>query len=99
MFDSKHVCEICPIAKQTHLPFVSNSIKLVAPFDLIHCDIWGQHKIHPYSGSHYFLTIVDDFTRFTLAQLMSFKSDIQNLLKFFFSWVKTQFNREIKNLC
>ena len=38
-FDSKHVCEIFPLAKQTHLSFPSSLISSHAPFDLIHRDI------------------------------------------------------------
>ncbi|CAL9006318.1 unnamed protein product [Prunus brigantina] len=98
MFDSTHVCDVCPLAKQTRLPFTHSSIKSTAPFDLIHCDIWGPHKIPTHSGARYFLTIVDDFTRFTWIHLMRFKSDTQTLLKSFFSWVKTQFNHDIKVL-
>ena len=98
MFDPQHVCDICPLAKQSRLCFPSSSIKTVAPFDLIHCDIWGPHKTRTHSGARYFLTIVDDFSRFTWVHLMRFKSDTQPLIKSFFSWVKTQFNRDIKIL-
>jgi len=98
VFNSKHVCEICPLAKQTRLPFTSSSIKIVAPFKLIHCDIWGLHKIPIHAGARYFLIVVDDFTLFTWVHLMSFKSNTQSLLKSFFSWVKTQFHRNIKIL-
>jgi hypothetical protein len=40
MFDSTHICDVCPLAKQTRLPFGHSEIKTSAPFDLIHCDIW-----------------------------------------------------------
>lgn len=42
-FDSKHVCEICPLAKQTRLAFPSSMISSQGPFDLIHSVIWGPH--------------------------------------------------------
>ncbi|CAL2237480.1 unnamed protein product [Prunus armeniaca] len=93
-----HVCDVCPLAKQTRLPFTHSSIESTTPFDLIHCDIWGPHKIPTHSGARYFLTIVDDFTCFTWIHLMRFKSDTQSLLQSFFSWVKTQFNHDIKVL-
>ncbi|CAL9024038.1 unnamed protein product, partial [Prunus brigantina] len=38
-FNLNSDCEICPMAKQTRLPFSSSSISTLAPFDLIHCDI------------------------------------------------------------
>ena len=58
-FDSKQVCEICLLAKQTHLSFPSSLISSHAPFDLIYCDIWGPHRINSHSRARYFLTIVD----------------------------------------
>ena len=33
------VCEVCPPAKQTRLPFGTSSIFTIKPFDLIHVDI------------------------------------------------------------
>lgn len=97
-FDSQHVCDVCPLAKQTRLPFSRSFISSVEPFDLIHCDIWGPHRVDSHTGARYFLTIVDDFSRFTWIYLMKFKSETQPLLRNFFSWVKTQFNRDIKAL-
>ncbi|KAK3042543.1 hypothetical protein RJ639_000267 [Escallonia herrerae] len=55
-------CVVCPMAKQTRLPFPSSTISTRAPFDLLHCDIWGPHKVPTHSGARFFLTIVDDFT-------------------------------------
>ena len=74
-FDSKHVCEICPLAKQTRLSFPSSLISSKAPFDLRHCDIWGPHRINSHFGARYFLTTVDNFTRYTWVHFMGFKSE------------------------
>lgn len=84
-----HQVHLHPLVKQTHLSFPFSSIKKVVPFDLIHCNIWGPDKTHTHSGARYFLTIVNDFTRYTWVHLMSFKSNTQSLLKSFFAWVKT----------
>lgn len=61
-FDLKHICEVCPLAKQTRLSFPTSLISYEAPFDLIDCDILGLHIINSYFGTHYFLTFFDDFT-------------------------------------
>ncbi|CAA3022790.1 uncharacterized protein LOC111406837 [Olea europaea subsp. europaea] len=84
-FDNKHVCEVCPLAKQTRLPFPSSSISSFAPFDLLHSDIWGPNKINSLSGAKYFLTIVDNFSHFTWVHLMTFKSEAQSLLRSFYA--------------
>ena len=48
------------------------------------------------SGAHYFLTIVDDYTRFTWIFMMKHKNEAQPLIKRFFSYVSTQFASHIK---
>jgi len=71
--DMNKCCTICPLAKQHRLPFpVSQSFSNKA-FDLIHCDIWGPFSTDSLNGIKYFLTIVDDFSRFTWIHLMTNK--------------------------
>ncbi|KAK9923369.1 hypothetical protein M0R45_031791 [Rubus argutus] len=91
-FDSSHQCDVCPLAKQTRQPFPLSAISTTKIFSLIHCDIWGRYKTASHSGAHYFLTIVDDFSRFTWVFLMRHKSEAQTLLRQFFNYVATQFN-------
>jgi hypothetical protein len=58
-------CDICFYAKQKRMSFpLSNSIS-ANNFDLVHMDIWGPLSIPSISGFKYFLTIVDDKSRFT----------------------------------
>lgn len=54
MFDSKHLCQFCPLAKETRLSFPSSSIQSMHSFDLIHCDIWGPQRIATHIGVRYF---------------------------------------------
>ena len=84
------------MAKQHRLPFGTSEISSEKPFDLIHCDIWGRYKHSSLSGAHYFLTIVDDYMRFTWIFLMKHKDEAQPLIKRFFSYVSTQFASHIK---
>ena len=92
------VCEVCPLAKQTRLPFALSNKNSLEPFDLIHCDIWGKYHVASLSGAHYFLTIVDDHTRCTWIFLMKCKSETCLLIQSFYSYVETQFNKKIKVL-
>nr|XP_016507541.1 PREDICTED: uncharacterized protein LOC107825227 [Nicotiana tabacum] len=85
-------CDICPMAWQTRIPFPDSSIHTFKPFQLIHVDIWGSYHTPTYSGSRYFLTIVDDFSRSTWNHLLESKSNAFSLLKAFVAMVKTQFH-------
>ena len=93
---SNNACPICPLAKQSCLPFGTSAISSTKPFEIIHCDIWGRYRHPSLFGAHYFLTIVDDYTRFTWIFLMRHKDETQSLLKRFFSYVFTQFEFCIK---
>jgi hypothetical protein len=97
-FQSNNACDVCALAKQSRLPFSVSSISFVRPFELIHCDIWGPYKIASSSGAKYFLTIVDDYSRFTWVFFMHHKSETQHVLANFFSFVQTQFHVSIANI-
>ena len=89
-------CYICPLAKQKRLPFISHNTLLPFPFDLIHCDIWGPYHVHSHSGHKYFLTLVDDCTRFTWIFLLKEKSDVAKVSPKFYNFVLTQFDKRVK---
>jgi hypothetical protein len=79
--NTNNCCTVYPLAKQHRLPFpVSDSISN-KNFDLIHFDIWGPYSTDSLNGVKYFLTIVDDFSRFTWVHLMVTKSQRSILLK------------------
>jgi hypothetical protein len=56
--------DVCPLSKSTRLPFSSSTSYSVKPFDLVHYDVWGP-VIESFDGYKYFVTFVDDFSRFT----------------------------------
>ena len=46
---------VCPLDKQTRLPFPQSSTRSNNVFDLIHADVWGPYKFPTYDGNRYFL--------------------------------------------
>lgn len=73
-------CDVCHMAKQRKLSF-TNSDTHSSSFELIHCDVWGPYKQPTHSRCHYFLTIVDDFTRCTRLFLFADKTQWPTLIK------------------
>lgn len=92
----KHIfpCDICPIARQSKLPFLTSSIKHC--FEMLHIDIWGPYIVPTYKGERYFLTIVDNFSIFTWTYLLSSKSNAFPTLKSFLTLIETQFSAKVK---
>ena len=92
---SNNHCNVCPLAKQRCLPFVSHNNRKDVAFALIHLDIWGPFATASIEGYKYFLTIVDDFSRATWIYMLKAKSDVQQHIPQFFAFVKKQFGTEI----
>ncbi|KAL4271633.1 hypothetical protein GQ457_13G009720 [Hibiscus cannabinus] len=89
-------CETCHLAKQKRPSFpvstsVSNSI-----FDLIHMDVWGPFPIKSLYGHSYFLTIVDDKSRFLWVFPLKEKSEVRKTIIHFFAFAEVQFSKRIK---
>jgi len=93
-----HNCEVCPLARQTRLPFPHSTSRSTSSFQLLHLDVWGPYKVETFDGMRYFLTIVDDYSRWTWTFLMRLKSDVISLLKHFFIEVETQFGTKIQKV-
>ncbi|KAK4384958.1 Retrovirus-related Pol polyprotein from transposon RE1 [Sesamum angolense] len=72
--DTSTTCMVCPLAKQSRLPFSTCEIHSKNPFELIHVDLWGPYKTPTLDGCNYFLTVVDDFSRATWTFLLRYKT-------------------------
>src|ERR1044072_4256537 len=59
-------------------------------------DIWGPYSVNTVHGHRYFLTIVDDHSRFTWVHLMKHKLETQLLTKQFVKMVDIQFGHKVK---
>ncbi|XP_074373858.1 uncharacterized protein LOC141714225 [Apium graveolens] len=92
------VCLTCPLARFTKLPFPSSESHSKVAFDLVHLDIWGPYKENTKGTCRYFLTLVDDHTRYTWVYILSNKSDSLKTLKAFYNYVKTHFAASIKSI-
>ena len=70
--DNNHKCEICVESKMTRPPF--NSIdRITKPLDLIHSDICDLKFVQIRGGKKYFITFVDDCTRYSYVYLLRSK--------------------------
>ena len=40
-----HKCDICPLARQTRLPFPHSTSSSTCIFQLLHMDVWGPYRV------------------------------------------------------
>lgn len=64
------LCHVCHLAIQCRLSFSTSNYVISHYFELEHINIWGPINVYSLDGFQYFITIVDDFTHYTLTYLM-----------------------------
>lgn len=71
------------LAKQSRLHFPTSSARANIPSDMVHVDLWGPYKVSTFNKKQYFLTVVDDCSRFTWVHLLQLKSKTVVAINFF----------------
>jgi len=90
--DNKAICDVCQFAKHKKLPYSTSSSHAKSKFELLHCDIWGPLSIPTIHGHRYFITIVDDFSRFVWFILIKAKSEVSSHIQNFINLIENQFH-------
>lgn len=91
-------CQTCPLAKQCRSVFPESHSKSTKCFQLMHVDVWGPYRTPTYDKKQYFVTIIDDFSRFTWVCLIQCKTEVHIILKDFLIMVNTQFGVKVQTL-
>lgn len=72
---SLNPCTVCHMAKQQRLRFDRSSETALQIFELVHVGVWGPYSQFTLTGSHYFMTFVDDTSMATLIFFIKHKSE------------------------
>ncbi|KAG9450495.1 hypothetical protein H6P81_010460 [Aristolochia fimbriata] len=93
------LCEGCMKGKQHRLPFeAGHSRRARRPLELVHTDIVGPFEVTSLGGNRYYLTFIDDFSRYTWVYFLKEKSEALNKLKEFKALAENQSRKYIKVL-
>ena len=95
--DAKHKCETCVEAKLTRSSFQSVE-RHIEPFDLIHSDICDLKLVQTRSDNKYFITFVDDSTKYCYVYLLKSKDEAIEKFVLYKNEVENQLNKKIKVL-
>lgn len=86
---SSTLCSSCLKAKCHKLPFTISETVTHHPLELIHTDLWGPSPVKSRNGFTYYVSFIDNFSRFTWLYLLKSKSDVYNAFLHFKSLVET----------
>jgi len=90
--NNKSVCDLCHFAKHKHLPFSVSPTNASSNFELIHFDIWRPISTASIHGHRYFLTILDDHSRFLWIILLKTEVEVSLHVKNFITMIQNQFH-------
>ena len=93
--DKNHKCEICVESKLARLPFHSIE-RIIEPLDLIHTDICDLKFVQTRGGKKYFITLIDDCTKYCYVYLLHSKDEAINAFKQYKNEVANQLSKTIK---
>ena len=93
--DFKHKCEVCVETKMAKPPFHSIE-RNTEPLDLIHSDICDLNFVQTRGGKRYFITFIDDCTRYCYVYLLRSKYEALDVFKHYKNEVENQLSRKIK---
>ena len=82
----------------TKLPFKGKGERVDRLLDLIHIDVCGPIFVHARGGFIYFITFIDDYSRYGYLYLMRYKSETFERFKEFRNEEEKQLGRSIKSL-
>ena len=93
------MCESYQLGKHHRSSYSSrDDIPSSAPFDLLHCDVWGSSRTPSVSGHHYYIVFVDDYTRVSWDYLLYDRSKVVITVTHFIMKIVTQYSTTPKIL-
>ena len=87
------ICVDCIKGKHTIKKVAIISIQLL---ELIYTDIYGSFDVSSFGGERYFITFMDDFSRYDYVYVLHEKSQLIDALKVFINEVERQLDRKVK---
>jgi hypothetical protein len=86
----KSKCYVCVESKQPHKPHKAAEARNLAPQELVHSDLCEMNEILTKGDKRYFLTFIDDSTRFCYVYLLKTKDEVFNYFKTYKANVENQ---------
>ena len=91
-------CHSCVQSKQPRKPHKAAEERNLAPLELIHSDLCEMNGVLTKGEKRYFMTLIDDATRFCYVYLLRTKDEALDYFKIYKAEVENQLERKIKRL-
>ena len=92
------ICEPCLEGKITLRPFKAKGNRFKEVLDMIHTGLCGPMSTSARGGYEYFITFIDDYSRYVYIYLMRYKSEAFEKFEEFKAEVENHRGKSIKSL-
>lgn len=92
------ICEICIKGKQSQKPFPASNSRAGDVLELIHSDVCGPMRVNSHGGSRYFLTFIDDYSKWCELYTIKSKSEVFQKFKEFKNYVERRTGKKLKTI-
>jgi hypothetical protein len=89
-------CQSCVQSKQPQKPHKATEESHWAPLELIHSNICEMNGVFTVGGQRYFMTVIDDVSRYCYVYLLKPKDEALNCFKTYKAEVENQLEKKIK---
>ncbi|MCO5580832.1 hypothetical protein L7F22_034705 [Adiantum nelumboides] len=92
------LCEACIYGKLSRTKFPKSKSKTTRLLELIHSDVCGPMQTASLTGNLYYLTFIDDFSKYTHIYFLKHKSEVFTHFQHFVAFVERQTEMQVKTL-
>ena len=89
-------CSACSLSKSTHQVPSASYKRAENPFELIHTDLSGKFSIPSIGKRLYYISFIDDKTRYSWIAFLSQQSDTTQRVQSFIAQINRQYNSKIQ---
>ncbi|CAG7717892.1 unnamed protein product, partial [Allacma fusca] len=92
-------CDICDRNKLKKLPFKKNCrFRARQVMEIVHTDVSGPHSTLGYLGQRYFVTFIDDFSKYVAVYTIKSKDEVLQCFQHYYNAMCTLTGKKIKYL-
>jgi transposase InsO family protein len=89
-------CDECDISKLTRAPHTKPAERAKGVLERVFSDVHGPIQVQGRKGERYWVTFIDDFSRFTMLYLLKSKDQVFEAFTHYTNWAENQMNRRIQ---
>jgi transposase InsO family protein len=96
---SSNFCESCMYGKQSRLRFPKVALRAKILLELVYSDLCGPMHGYSLGGARYFITFIDDYSRYSIVYLLQRKCATISHFKEYKALVENQTSHRLQIIC